>query len=174
MEKIQSECCVFPVGFIEEADAYCYVCGEVHMHQHLDLRDLRTILLGRVTARHALNWDEIAKDRIKFQGMENGVFCQSLLTEIEALCPHGKQVYYNEAPLRLHMCFGQDITGKGIDSSMTIGLDFTSDICDRGVTAGHPVAKHDDMSKTVEQLANTFTIGEVLRYNPDRVAFEHV
>lgn len=182
MTHVHSECCSFNVGRIKDADAYCYVCGKVHRHGHLDLRDLRTVLLGKVVKRHNLDWTEIQKDLKKFSGMQNGVFCQSVMTEIEALCPHGKALSFKGHPLRLHMCYGvrpeEDETGGGeivfvTDTSVKEGLDFTSDICDAldSVGVSHS-PQQSDLAAEVENRASEFQVGSIVRYNPKRVAFE--
>lgn len=165
MISIFSSCCEFRIGKIEDAVAYCYVCGNVHKHEHLDLRSLRTVLMGKVVRRHNLNWNEIEKDAKKFGGMKRGDFCQSVLTEMEALCPHGNPVIYNGKPLRLHMCYGADSGKKG--------LDFTSDLCFFTDSAGaQPSLGQANTADEAEKRANEFKIGSILKYNPTRFAFE--
>ena len=179
MEIIHSECCKFEIGNIEDSDAYCYVCGKVHSHGHLDLRQLRTTLLGKVVSRHNLDWQEIQKDQKKFGGMKNGIFCQSILTEIQALCSHGKPVFHRNQPLRLHMCYGvrpNDDPDEGefvSDTSIEQGLDFTSDICGSSDSLGtNPTSDLSPIVMSAEIKAGQFRVGEVLKYNPEMVAFE--
>ncbi len=177
MNNVHSKCCEFHVGHVADSNAYCYVCGKVHLHKHLDLRALRTVLLGKVVARHNLNWEEIEKDRIKYSGITRGNFCQSLLTEIEALCPHGEPVLFNGKPLRLHMCFGADDSGRGEHSDLSVenGLDFTTDICSD--FDAEPTSYNDRFHQLVnvaEQKAEGFKINDILKYYPDRVAFERI
>ncbi len=182
MTTALSTCCKFDVGQIDDADAYCYVCGKVHQHGHLDLRHLRATLLGKVVRRHNLNWQEIQKDQKKFGGMQKGVFCQSILTEIEALCPHGNPLSVEGKTLRLHMCYGQrpdedeigpDSLPAEADLSVAQGLDFTSDLCNEADSAG-VMAGSDQfgIAEKAEECAGHFKVGDVLRYDPKRVAFE--
>ena len=174
---IKSKCCEFHVSTLNSADAYCYVCGRVHEHDHLDLRSLRMTLLGRVTKRHNLNWVEIRKDSRKYDGMKRGILCQSVITELEALCPHENPLSHDGTPLRLHMCFGADISdGQSTDSvdlSVSQGLDFTTDICGADSPAEDDQSQ-DDLSALVEEAATSFKIGDVLKYNPEKVQFEHI
>ncbi len=179
MARVLSSCCEFEVGNIENANAYCYVCGRTHDHGHLDLRGLRTVLLGKVVRRHNLNWEEIAQDTKKYDGMRRGVFCQSILTEIEALCPHGNPITYNEKPLRLHMCYGSDDgNNRGgenpatVDLSVEQGLDFTSDLCFAGDSLGAgSTPEQAGMAADAEASADRFKPGDVLKYCPEQVAF---
>ncbi|MBU6321039.1 MAG: hypothetical protein KGI78_00085 [Patescibacteria group bacterium] len=143
----------------------------------MDLRHLRGTLLGRVVRRHNLNWGEIQMDERKFGGMQRGTFCQSVSTEIEALCPHGNPIAYNRKPLRLHMCFGADNSDpfSSADFSVQQGLDFTSDLCDRHDSCGSdPAAKHLSLAEEVALRAAAFSVGSVVKYNSSRVQFEKV
>ena len=170
MATIHSRCCEFDVPLLPVVpEGYCYVCGEVHRHDHLDLRPLNTTLLCKVTARHPLNWPELMKDTKKVDGMREGEFCQSLLTELEALCPHGEPVYYKEQPLRLHMCYGYASRTKGT------GLDFTTDLCDRDRKCSHLVPEEvAAIAYEADRAGEGFEVGDILKYNPSDVSFSRI
>lgn len=174
MAHVASNCCAFHLGRLSVADAYCYVCGTVHRHEHLDLRSFRETFLGRVVRRHPLIWSEIRKDERKFSGMRSGVICESVATEIEALCEHRNPIFLDGKPLRLHMCFGQDVDLGDGTSSIEQGLDFTTDICSKRAFAE---ADSDDselgqeLQEAVNSTADRFRVGDVVRYDPRKVTF---
>ena len=170
MARIASECCEFYVDTMPARRGYCYSCRTVHRHKHLDLTALRQTLLVRVGAKHVINWPELMKDDEKIEAAQEKSFCQTLLTELDALCPHQKPLYYEEAPLRLMTCYKQ-----GGQCFLT-GLDFTTDLCSRPVSKGGEIPPDElgFVATAAAELAKEFNEGDILRYDPKNCEFAHL
>ncbi len=107
--------------------------------------------------------------------MHRGILCQTLMTEIEATCPHGASLEFEGRPLRLHMCFGADSGDEGgPDLSVEQGLDFTTDICPDADSVGDSSGGDASLMEAIELGAMGFPIGTHVRYNAAKVAFEAV
>lgn len=163
MPTIRSMCCEFTVDLLPSVEGYCYVCQTVHEHAHLDLRALRETLLVQVGERHPLNWGELCKDTKKMADIHEGSFCQTLLTELQALCPHGEPVFYQDQPLRVDTCYKK--------TSRTAGLDFTTDICMRTPAERSRSAEFSELQRVADDAASTFKVGQILRYDPESTTF---
>lgn len=162
---IESGCCEFSVGELPESVGYCYICKQYHSHRHLDLRELRLELVARVEACHEINWDELSFDEEKVRSVSDGAYCESLLFDLTALCRHGNVIRWRELPVGLFTCYQQ--------KSLSRGLDFTVDICDRTALSQGQVRHRisTDAIRRFEEATAMRHPGEILRYSPSDVAF---
>ncbi len=167
MSIVNSACCEFNVGYVESADAYCYVCSSSHFHQHLDLRALRQKIFGKVVSSHNINWEELRKDKRKIGSLMKGNHCQTLATELQAICEHGNDLFFEGKRMSLHVCF----SSHGEDD----GLDFTFDICTReskelklefSKNAG---AEFNYISEEINEISQKFNEGDILEYHPSGI-----
>jgi hypothetical protein len=164
--KLTSGCCDFEVGYAKTHTSYCYVCRTVHAHRHLDLREFKTALRGRIKSRHRPNLKELKMDENKIADLRLGMVCASLAWEVEACCAHGELLTYEGEAVALHTC--------STTTSVSDGLDFTVDVCGR--RHAQEVSLGDDngaqLSGMIDAFAGRLEEGAFVKFNPSIFSFE--
>ena len=167
MTVLESKCCTFHVAGLDEKTSYCFACGTVHPHGHLDLRALSGKLILTVEGHHPVNFAELECDEAKMADAEKGDYCQSLLTELVANCEHDEPLYHDGRRLLIHTC---QYTSQNCIAS---GLAFTTDLCTKAPIARDeaPPPRDARVMEGLASAARAFAPGDRMMFDLEAMRF---